>query len=169
LVRIYVLHYRQDDPRKCTALKMVRFGLATLIKSPKEIHRKSVVLNPFSTRVLTPQDRGIILRYGLVVIDVSWKEGINILRRVKEVNSRVLPLLIAANPVNYGKPTKLSSAEAVIASLYIINEVKEAFKIASLFKWGETFIKLNYQLLEAYRKARSYEEILSIQREFLNI
>ena len=167
MTRIYVLHYRQDDPKKCTALKMVRFRVARLIYSLRDIPRKAVVLNPFGTKVLTPLDRDLILKYGLVVIDVSWKEGLSILRRIKERNCRVLPLLIAANPTNYGKPTKLSSAEAVMAALYIIGEVDEAMRIASLFKWGEVFIRLNYELLEAYRKAKTYEEVLEIQREFL--
>jgi len=39
--------FYQDDPKKCTAAKMVKFGLA---KSIKKIGSKGLVLDPFSER-----------------------------------------------------------------------------------------------------------------------
>ena len=44
-MKINVLMFNQDDPKKCTAAKLVRFGLAKKITS---LNSKTVLLHPFS-------------------------------------------------------------------------------------------------------------------------
>ena len=74
---------------------------------------------------------------------------------------------MAANPVNYGKPCILSSAEALSATLYIVGYKDEARDLMNSFKWGPHFITLNENLLEAYSEAKNSTEIVEVQNEFL--
>ncbi len=170
-IKIMVYGFGEDDPNKCTAEKMVRKGYAIKIRSSRIIPRKAVVLDPFSRVFLSPEDRWFIDRYGLVVVDVSWNKllgGDNFPRINRGVHRR-LPILYAANPINYGKPGVLSSLEAVIAALYITGFIEEALSLAGLYKWAKVFIELNKELLEAYSKALNRNEVEQIHREQIEI
>ena len=168
-VRIYAYSLGQDEPSKCTSNKLCRFGYARRIVRAKQIPRKALLLNPFALKVLTPADRVYAERWGIVVVDCSWE-------RVKEVRwdrlrgfHRRLPLLLASNPVSYGKIARLSSLEALAASLYILGFKEDARRILGLYKWGEGFLKLNMEPLEAYSKASTAEEIERIEAEYFPV
>eukprot|EP00955_Chlamydomonas_euryale_P112933 366176-Chlamydomonas_euryale.AAC.6 len=55
--------------------------------------------------------------------------------RIKGAAPRLLPFMVAANPVNYGKACKLSCAEAFAAALYICGLRQDAVNVMSRFKW----------------------------------
>lgn len=79
-----------------------------------------VALTPNARLCLSPADKSAILEHGLAVVDCSWHEIDNTpLIKLKATHSRLLPYLIAANPVNYGRPCQLSCVEAYAAALYI--------------------------------------------------
>ncbi len=59
--------FYQDDPKKCTAAKMIKFGLA---KNIKKIGSKGLVLDPFSEKTLLRKDRFVV--NSIVGIDCSW-------------------------------------------------------------------------------------------------
>jgi len=82
--------------------------------------------------------------------------------------SRCLPFLIAGNPVNFGKATKLSTVEALAAALYIIGHADQASELLNIFKWGHTFLELNYDRLESYRKARDSKEVVELQKRYIS-
>lgn len=168
-VRIYVFSRGEDDPKRCTAEKMIRLGYAIRVNKYSRISSKVIVLNPYSKTVLGPEDKVLVDKYGILVVDISWNKlisGEETFPKLRGIHRR-LPFLLAANPINYGKPFMLSSLEAVIATLYILGYHDTALRLAGLFKWAESFIKLNKELLEAYSKARSRSEVEEISKEFL--
>ncbi|ARM75870.1 DUF367 family protein [Acidianus manzaensis] len=161
-MQIYVIELGQDDPKKCTSRKMVHFGYARFTVKPK-----GIILNPLSRILLSDEDKYLVDRIGLTVIDSSWKKSdTNFFQKFNDKNARRLPFLLAGNPTNYAKPFMLSSLEAVAASLYILEYTDLAIKILSLYKWGNTFYQLNLDLLESY-KGKSREEIEKIEKEYI--
>jgi pre-rRNA-processing protein TSR3 len=167
-LKIVIYHSKQCDPKKCTALKLRRHHLAWIVHNTREIPIGAVILNPFSNVALSPKDQKCIKECGLVALDLSWNR-LDDSRMVKlRGATRCLPYLIAANPVNYGKPTKLSTVEALAAALYIAGFGEEATKLLSVFKWGASFTSLNQELLDAYSKTHSSSEVVEEQRRFMN-
>jgi len=166
-IRIVVYHAEQDDPKKCTTLKLKRFGMARVVRRVKWLPQGAVVLNPFSAKAFSPADRPIILRKGLAAIDCSWIHASQVFELNTHGASRALPYLIAANPVNYGTPTKLSTVEALAAALYIAGFSEEAERLLSKFKWGPEFIRLNQKFLDAYAEAKDSAEVVELQRRFM--
>ena len=140
--KLYCLHYNECDPRKCTALKLKRLNLINIIPNIRGNLKNSIVLNPFAPDEINIKDKAIIEKFGLIVIDCSWKKILDS-KDLYQTNSRRLPPLIAANPINYGKWEKLSSVEALAAALTITGYDNAAETILSKFSWGSEFQRLN--------------------------
>jgi len=166
-IAIIVYHAKQCDPKKCTTLKLKRHNLVRVIHWVKGLPRGAVILNPFSDRAFSPADRGRLERRGLAAIDCSWIHADEVFELSMRGASRCLPYLIAANPVNYGTPTKLSTVEALAAALYIAGFRGKAEELLSKFKWGLQFIKLNRKFLESYAQAKNSNEVVKLQKGFI--
>ena len=151
MVRILIYHGKQCNSKACTALKLSRFGLAKVFYTPRFIPRNSIVLNPLADKTLSPMDKAYMGK-GIVALDCSWNRIEEILVPRKPVQLRVLPPLVAVNPVNYGKISKLSTVEALGAALYILGHEEEARKLLNKYKWGLHFLELNRNPLESYSK-----------------
>ncbi len=166
-VEIFVYDKGQCDPKKCTAKKMVRKELAKGLESLHAVPRRALVLNPFAEKALSREDREAAEDHGLVVMDLSWKNIDDFPRIRVDVEERALPLLFAANPVNWGKPQKLTSVEAVAAALIIVGFREQAEETLSKFSWGEQFLILNEEPLERYASVDTSREVVEIQRDYL--
>lgn len=160
-MNLQVLMFYQDDPKKCTAAKMVKFGIA---KNIKKIGNKGLVLDPFSDKTLLPKDKSLI--NSIVGIDCSWTLADQAFSKKFNGIKRKLPPLLAGNPVNYSKLNKLTTAEAISASLFILGFRDEALDILDKFKWGHTFYELNQNLLDEYSKLESEDQIDIILKEY---
>ena len=161
--RLTIYHANQCDPKRCTGLKLKRRGLARLVTKTRFLPKRAVVLNPFSEIAFSPADRKRVEDFGLVALDCSWEHAEKVLLKHVKGTSRCLPVLIAGNPVNFGKATKLTTAEALAAALYIAGFKQEARELLLIFTWGHTFLKLNSALLENYAAAQDSTEIIKIQ------
>ncbi len=165
-LRLTIYHANQCDPKRCTGLKLKRHGLVRVVTKARFLPRRAVVLNPFSETAFSPADRKRIEDFGLAALDCSWAHAEEVLLKQVKGTSRCLPILIAGNPVNFGKATKLTTAEALAGALYIAGFKQEAAEVLSIFVWGHTFWELNSTLLENYASARNSMEIIEMQRRF---
>ena len=153
--------FYQDDPKKCTAAKMIKFGLA---QNVKKIGNRGLVLDPFSDQTLLPGDRSLI--NSIVGIDCSWNLADRAFSKKFNGIKRKLPPLLAGNPVNYAKLNKLTTVEALSASLFILGFSSQSLELLDKFKWGHTFYDLNQNLLNEYSKLESESQIESILKDY---
>ena len=147
---IRILCFDQDDPKKCTAKRLERFGFSSNYKSFRTLPPRGIVLDPFSDKVLTPNDSILAEVGGIVGVDCSWKMAEKTFSKLRlmGLEPRKLPNIVPANPVNSGKIGKLSTAEAIASALMLCGKIDQAEKVMAIFKWGPAFIKLNSEIWE---------------------
>ena len=171
-VPLHVIHLNQDDPRKCTSRAMERKNHAILHDHPRKAPKRGILLDPTSGMLQGPEDNSLFDRGGsIVALDCSWKSLESALGEVSnhtKLGRRTLPILLAANPVSWGKPGRLSTAEALCASVIISGRWDQGRMIMQQFPFGNEFLNLNHQPLLAYSKAESNAELAAIQWEFFD-
>ncbi|PAA71245.1 hypothetical protein BOX15_Mlig016718g1, partial [Macrostomum lignano] len=154
------------DPKKCTGRRLTLLGLVSELRLGSRFG--GVVLTPVATEQISPADAEIVRRGGLAVVDCSWAQLQSTpWSRMKCHNERLLPYLVAANPVNYGKPINLSCVEAFAAGLSIVGLDSDADIVLSRFGWGEAFRQLNADLLDAYAACRDANDVKEVQSRHL--
>jgi pre-rRNA-processing protein TSR3 len=168
-IQLYIYNAGDDDPNRCTAHRLLKREMAKQIPRPWALPGGAVVLLPGAEQALSPADGVTAVRRGLVALDCSWKRLEDIGRRMgRRRTARTLPYLVAANPVNFGRPWELSTAEALAAALFIFGERERAEDVLKPFAWGLNFLLLNAEPLAAYAAARDSSGVLTAQEEFIN-
>jgi len=160
-MQVNVLMYNQDDPKKCTAAKLVKFNLAKKITN---ISKNTLTLNPFADHILLNSDKNNIR--SITGIDCSWNFADQTFVKKFGGISRKLPYLLAGNSVNFSKLGKLTTVEAIAASLYLLGFENQSTELLGKFKWGHTFLDLNKNLLNDYQNATSERQIQNIAKEY---
>ncbi len=145
-IELRVLELGQDDPRKCTARRLARMGLAYSYNSPTRLPPRGIALDPFAERELTEADLELAQVGGIIGVDCSWNHALETFARLRlrGLEPRRLPPLVPVNPVNAGKVGKLTTAEALAGALATIGEEEHAAQLMGAFKWGPAFLELNF-------------------------
>ena len=160
-MNVQVLMLQQDDPKKCTAAKLVKFGLA---KNISRTRGNTIVLDPFAKKFLLRSDSS--LANSLTAIDCSWNFAQKTFSKHFAGISRKLPPLLAGNPVNYSKLGKLTTVEAISGALFILDQGGFAMDLLGKFSWGHTFYDLNRYLIDDYLQIKSEDEIDPLLQEY---
>lgn len=164
-MELFIRDYRECDPSKCTARKLLDDGLAEKLMKDRELGKKGIYLNPLAEKAISPEDKEKAEAGGIRALDCTWTEADDKIPQFE--NGRALPYLVAVNPVNYGKPFQLTTVEALAAALFILDEDDQAEEILSKFSWGEHFFEMNEEPLKEYKEAEGSSEIVEIQQEFM--
>jgi pre-rRNA-processing protein TSR3 len=143
--------------------KLERFGMMRIVTRIPQIPKTTLLLDP-TADVLSPADKKWVS--SITALDCSW-EVLDTANLGAWKGRRALPFLVAANPVNFGKPFTLTSVEAIAATLFILGEEVQAEAVLSKFNWGLNFLKLNAEPLSEYAAAKDITEVLKIQSEYL--
>jgi pre-rRNA-processing protein TSR3 len=155
-----------------------------------------VVVSPNAKLVVSPADRALIEAHGAAVVECSWAR-LNEIQWSKFGGSsgggssvatsrgasgqgggrpahgglvlceRLLPYLVAANTVNYGKPWRLNCAEALAAAFAICGHMDWAKQVLEPFAYGEAFLDINSELLERYAHCEDEAAVKNIEAEWL--
>lgn len=158
--------FNQCDPKKCSGRKLARLKLIKCLRLKQRF--PGLVLSPTGEKCVSPADKQIIETKGISVVDCSWARiDETPIAGLKATHARLLPYLVATNPINYGKPCQLSCVEAIAATMYITGFKKMAKFYLDKFSWGHSFIELNEELLELYSNCNDSQSVLVAQNQYI--
>ena len=107
-------------------------------------------------------------QYGAAVVECSWVRLEEVpFSRIGGKCERLLPYLVAANPVNYGRPWRLNCVEALAACFVICGHEDWAEIALQHFPYGKPFLEINSQLFKRYAACQNEEDIKKAEEKWL--
>ncbi|KAL6400455.1 pre-rRNA-processing protein TSR3 [Ilyonectria robusta] len=154
------------DPKRCSGKKLIRLGMM------RDLHlgqrHNGVIITPNGKIVVSPADRDLMDQFGAAVVECSWARTQEIQwNKVGGKCERLLPYLVAANSVNYGKPWRLNCVEALAAAFYICGHADWAEQILEPFSYGASFLEINSTILKRYAACADAAEIKKTEEEWM--
>ncbi|EPR79003.1 hypothetical protein SLOPH_1790 [Spraguea lophii 42_110] len=158
--------FKQCDPKRCSGQKLIKFGRVKQCKPFRSF--KGIVLSPMGEKSISKEDKEIIEKYGIALIECSWAKVDEIdFSCLPKKNNRLLPFLVPSNPVNYGKPCKLNCVEALSAGLYITGFKSDALELAEGFQYMNEFFKINQDILDKYEECEDSKTVVEAQNNYI--
>ncbi|KAJ1724531.1 ribosome biogenesis protein tsr3 [Coemansia erecta] len=154
------------DPKRCSGRKLARLGLVQEFRLTTVF--KGIVMSPEGTQVVSRADLPIMQAHGAAMVDCSWARLDEVpFNKIRAQHNRLLPYLVAANPVNYGKPWRLNCVEALAAAFFIVGWDDVGDRLMAKFKWGHAFREMNRTLLDRYRACEDNKAVIEVQTEWM--
>ncbi|KAK5552627.1 ribosome biogenesis protein tsr3 [Exophiala xenobiotica] len=154
------------DSKRCSGKRLMHFGMMRELSIGQKHH--GVVISPNAKRVLSPADKDLLEQYGAAVVECSWVRVQEIpWSRIGGKCERLLPYLVAANPVNYGRPWRLNCVEALAACFCICGHQDWAEVALQHFSYGKSFLEINSQLFKRYAACQDEDEIKKAEETWL--
>ncbi|QLQ82209.1 hypothetical protein HG537_0G04640 [Torulaspora globosa] len=165
-VKLAMWDFDHCDPKRCSGKKLERLGLIKSLRVGQKF--QGIVVSPNGNGVVCPNDRSIVEEQGVSVVECSWARLDEVpFNKIGGKNERLLPYLVAANQVNYGRPWKLNCVEALAACFAIVGRMDWASELLSHFSWGPSFLELNSELLEIYQKCTDAQSVKEAETAWL--
>jgi pre-rRNA-processing protein TSR3 len=150
------------DPKRCSGKKLMKMGLM------RELHvgqkHSGVIISPNAKQTISPADREVMEQYGAAVVECSWARTSEVpWSKIGGKCERLLPYLVAANSVNYGKPWRLNCVEALGAAFYICGHPEWSEEVLAPFSYGQSFLDINSSILKRYAACKDEADIKKTQ------
>lgn len=154
------------DPKRCSGKRLLRLGFM------RELHlgqrHNGVVITPNAKHVLSSADRPLLDQHGAAVVECSWARTAEVQwAKVGGKCERLLPYLVAANPVNYGRPWRLNCVEALAAAFYICGHPDWAADALAPFSYGPAFLDINASLLRRYAACEDEQAVRRTEQDWM--
>lgn len=158
--------FNHCDAKRCSGKRLQHFGLLRQLSIGTK--HPGVIISPNAKTILSPADTPLLEQFGCAVVECSWVRIAEIpWSRIGGKCERLLPYLVAANPVNYGRPWRLNCVEALAACFMICGKTEWAEQVLEHFPYGEPFLKINRGLFRRYARQEDEDGIKKVEKRWL--